>query len=208
MVSDGPDTPVESSAHLLKRAQGGDLSAVDALMARYLPRLRRWASGRLPRWARDVVDTQDLVQNTLLQTFKGINRFEVRGDGALNAYLRQGVMNGIKDELRRASRRPVGVALDSQAPAAGPSPLDEAIGTEAVERYEMALKQLHAGDREAVIARIELGFTHEEVAKLLGKPSANAARMTVERALVRLAAKMRNLEAGESQARSPNPKKR
>ena len=187
----------ESSVYLLERARAGDRSALDLLMARHLPRLRRWASGRLPQWARDVADTQDLVQDTLLRTFKGIDRFEARGDGALQAYLRQGVMNRIRDEFRKAGRRPTTAALDSHAPHGGPSPLDEAIGSEAVDRYETALQRLRAEDREAIVARIEMEFTHEEVAKLLRKPSANAARMVVERALVRLAAEMQKIEDGE-----------
>jgi DNA-directed RNA polymerase specialized sigma24 family protein len=65
-----------------------------------------------------------------------------------------------------------------------------AVGQEAIERYEAALQRLRAEDREAIIARVELGMPHEELARLLGKPSANAARMAVERALVRLAAEM------------------
>src|SRR4051812_11694923 len=72
----------ESSLDLLQRAQGGDLSALDVLMARYLPRIRRWASGRLPRWARDMTDTEDLVQDVVLQTFKRIDKFEARHEGA------------------------------------------------------------------------------------------------------------------------------
>src|SRR4051812_23968454 len=83
-------TELESSLDLLARARAGDRQALDVLMARYLPRLRRWASGRLPRWARDLADTQDLVQDTLLQTFKRIETFEARHEGALQAYLRQG----------------------------------------------------------------------------------------------------------------------
>ena len=187
MKSESQKTPAESSLDLLERARAGDASALDALMARHLPRLRRWASGRLPRWARDVADTQDLVQDTLLQTFKRIDRFESRGDGALQAYLRQGVMNRIRDEYRRAGRRPAATELDSQAPDSAASPLEEAIGSQAVERYEAALQRLRAGDREAIIGRIEMGFTHEELATLLGKPSANAARLALERAIVRLA---------------------
>lgn len=190
MGSENPKTPAESSLDLLERAQAGDAPALDELMARHLPRLRRWASGRLPRWARDVADTQDLVQDTLLQTFKRIGRFESRGDGALQAYLRQSVLNRIRDEYRRAGRRPAAEALDSQAADSATSPLEEAIGRQAIERYEAALQRLRAEDREAIVARIELGFTHEEVASLLGKPSANAARMALERALVRLAAEM------------------
>src|SRR5205809_5818333 len=116
MADEQQKAPAESSLDLLERARAGDQSALNTLMARHLPRLRRWASGRLPRWARDVADTQDLVQETLLQTFKRIDRFESRGDGALQAYLRQGVLNRIRDEYRRAGRRPAAEALDSQAP--------------------------------------------------------------------------------------------
>lgn len=201
MKSESQQTPAESSLDLLERARAGDASALDALMARHLPRLRRWASGRLPRWARDVADTQDLVQDTLLQTFKRIDRFESRGDGALQAYLRQGVMNRIRDEYRRAGRRPAATELDSQAPDSAASPLEEAIGSQAVERYEAALQRLRAGDREAIIGRIEMGFTHEELATLLGKPSANAARMALERALVRLAMEM----GGGGAPQTPKP---
>jgi RNA polymerase sigma-70 factor (ECF subfamily) len=203
MPRDESDVPAESSTDLLDRARAGDRSALDALMARHLPRLRRWATGRLPRWARDMADTQDLVQDTLLQTFKRIDRFEVRGDGALQAYLRQGVLNRIRDEFRRASRRPANAPLDSHAADPAPSPLEEAIGREAVERYDDALQRLRAEDREAIIARIEMGFTHEELATLLGKPSANAARMALERALVRLAEEMHRLAGSEAAPREP-----
>lgn len=186
---------LHSSLTLLGRAQGGDRVALDLLIARYLPRLRRWASGRLPRWARDMNDTQDLVQETLLQTFQRIDRFEARGDGALFGYLRQAILNRIRDELRRAKRHPAQSELDSAVPGHGRSPLEDAIGHEAIERYERALATLRSEDREAVVARIELGYTHQEIAVLLGKPSANAARMAVERAIVRLAREMKSDES-------------
>ena len=186
---------LHSSLTLLGRAQAGDRGALDLLIARYLPRLRRWASGRLPRWARDMNDTQDLVQETLLQTFQRIDRFEARGDGALFGYLRQAILNRIRDELRRAKRHPAESELDSAVPGHGRSPLEDAIGHEAIERYERALATLRPEDREAVVARIELGYTHQEIAVLLGKPSANAARMAVERAIVRLAREMKSDES-------------
>ena len=182
---------VRSSLTLLTLAQSGDASAREVLIARYLPRLQRWATGRLPRAARDIGDTQDLVQEALFQTFQKIERFEIRGEGALYAYLRQAVLNRIRDELRRARRRPAMGELDPAVQDSGRSPLEEVIGQQAVERYERALATLREEEREAVIARIELGYTHEEVAKLLGKPTANAARMAVERAIVQLARQMR-----------------
>lgn len=181
----------DSTFHLLERVRAGDEAALEALFARYLIPLRRWASGRLPRWARDVSDTQDLVQETLINTFKKIEGFDSRGEGALQAYLRQALMNRIRDELRRFDRRGPAAAVDSQMPAAEPSPLEHAIGTQATERYERALARLRPGDREAIIARVELGCTYDELAQALGKPSPEAARKTATRALVRLAEEMK-----------------
>ena len=181
---------LHSSLTLLERARAGDREALESLIARYLPRLQRWASGRLPPWARDMAETQDLVQEALFQTFKRIERFEPRGEGALHAYLRQAILNRIREELRRAKRRPPRSELDSAAEHDGRSPLEEAIGREAIERYERALARLRPEDRELVVARIELGYTNREIAELLDKPTPNAARMATERAIVRLAKEM------------------
>jgi RNA polymerase sigma-70 factor (ECF subfamily) len=182
------DNPqLDSSLTLLEQARAGDRAALDLLIARYLPRLQRWATGRLPYWSRDLADTQDLVQETLVQTFQRIEKFEARGEGALQAYLRQAILNRIRDELRRAKRRPPKTELDSEAEAHDRSPLEEAIGQEAMERYEQALASLRPEDRELVVARIELGYTYPEMAELLRKPTANAARMAAERAIIRLA---------------------
>ena len=190
----------ESTVQLLDRARGGDREALDKLFARCLPRLRRWAAGRLPRWARDLADTQDLVQEAVLQTFKRIDAFEARREGALQAYLRQAVMNRIRDEMRRFDRRGPSAELESGWSADGPSPLESAIGSETIERYELALSSLRAEDREAVIARVELGYDHGELAEALGKPTADAARKAAERALLRLATEMHR-QAGDSRGR-------
>jgi RNA polymerase sigma factor (sigma-70 family) len=182
---------LEASVVLLGRARAGDEDALNTLAARWLPRLRRWASGRLPNWARDLADTQDLVQETVFLAFRGIAKFEVRGEGALQAYLRQAVMNRIRMEIRRVNRRPVADALGSELTSSDPSPLELAVGSEVVARYEAALAHLAPIDREAIIGRIEMGLNNAELADALGKPSPNAARMAVERALVRLATEMR-----------------
>jgi RNA polymerase sigma-70 factor (ECF subfamily) len=183
--------PGPSSLDLLARAQAGDAQARDVLITRYLPRLQRWARGRLPAWARDLADTQDLVQETVFKAFNQIERFEVRGEGALQGYLRQALVNRIRTEIRRVGRRPPSGALDTQTEDTSASPLEQAIGREALERYERALNRLRAEDREAIVGRIELGLTNAELAEALGKASANAARMAVERALFRLAKEMR-----------------
>ena len=181
-----PGTDSGTTVRLLARARAGDRDALDRLFERYGPDLRRLAHGRLPRQSRQGLDTPDLVQDTLLQTFLHLDQFEDRGDGALRAYMRQVLVNRIRDEYRRAARRQLPAPLPSDAPAPGPSPLESAIGTEALGRYDDALAALSAAERELVIARVELGLSFPEIAVATGRPSANAARMAVVRALVRL----------------------
>jgi RNA polymerase sigma-70 factor (ECF subfamily) len=182
---------LDSTFELIERVRQGDRESLERLMARHLGPLRRWVSGRLPRWARDLSDTDDLVQDALLRTFTRIEDFEVRGVGALQAYLRQAVMNRLRDELRRKGRAPEmvdGSELDLQGPG---SPLEEAIGREAVERYTAALARLKPEEREAIIARVEMDYSYAELAEILGKPTPDAARKTAQRALLRLAEEMK-----------------
>jgi RNA polymerase sigma-70 factor (ECF subfamily) len=179
----------ESSIELIQLAQGGDSSALERLMERYRPRLQRWASGRLPRYARDMTDTDDLVQEAMIGTFRNYKDFGHRGEWALQAYLRRSVTNRIRDELRRFGTRPDRTDLaEPEAPDA--SPLETVIGREAFARYDKALESLDEMEREAVIARIELGCSYTEIAALVDKPSADAARMTVSRAVAKLATLM------------------
>jgi RNA polymerase sigma-70 factor (ECF subfamily) len=184
------DLDAHSSVELLALAKDGHPDAIGVLFARYLAPLKRWTHGRLPRWVRDVADTDDVVQDTLLQTFKRIELFEPERSGALEAYLRQAVMNRIRDEFRRSARRKPTTVLETDAPAGNPSPLDEAVGAELMADYERALEQLTAEDRDVIVGRIEMDLTYEELAERLGRPSANAARMAVVRALARLAQSM------------------
>lgn len=178
---------MESTASILDRVRAGDRDALNLLMERYLPILERWATGRLPIWARDLADTGDLVQETLIRSFKSMDRFEARGEGALLAYLRQALRNRIIDEVRARTRRPAPAVIDSAHPDAGASPLESAVGAEVLARYEQALAELRPVEREAIVARVELGYSYDELATALGKPTPGAARVAVTRALARLA---------------------
>jgi RNA polymerase sigma factor (sigma-70 family) len=185
-----PGSGVASTADLLQRARHGDTEALNELFSRYLPSLRRWARGRLPRWTRDVRDTDDVVQETLVQTLKHLGSFEPRHEGALQAYLRQALVNRVRDEVRRVGRHAVPDPIVDDHPASTASPLEQAIGREALERYEAALHRLRPEEREVIIARVELGQSYQQIAAGHGKASADAARMAVSRALVRLAEEM------------------
>ncbi len=133
-----------------------------------------------------MADTDDLVQVSLMRALEHLQDFEPRHEGAFLAYLRRIVLNAVRDELRRAGRRPPRTDLGDSLPQSGPSIVEEAIGRELVEAYEAALAVLPDEQREAVIMRIEFGYTYPEIAEALGRPSANAARMAVSRALLRL----------------------
>lgn len=191
VASNEAEVPADATCQLLERARAGDREALDILFARHLPELRRWASGRLPHWVRDITDTQDLVQETALQVFKRVDAFEPRGEGALQSYLRHALMNRIRNEFRSKGRRPSFQDLDEQAPADATSPLEAAIRQQQLDRYETALSRLSEPERDLIVARVEVGLTYEEIAVALGKPSWNAARMATARALLRLAEELR-----------------
>jgi RNA polymerase sigma factor (sigma-70 family) len=178
------------SQELLRRARGGDQQALDRLFQRYLPSLYRWAHGRIPKWARNAVDTADVVQETVLQTLRNLGSFEPQRDGALLGYLRRSLVNRIRDRFRYAARHRMNELTDTRSDG-GASPLQAAISEEERRRYQDALRRLPPADREAIVGRIELEYSYEQLALILRKPSAGAARMAVRRALMRLGDEMR-----------------
>jgi RNA polymerase sigma-70 factor, ECF subfamily len=127
----------------------------------------------------------------LVRRPRGREDFDPRRVGALHAYLRQAVVNRVRDELRRKGRRPDATDLDDKELEADGSPLEEAIGREAKERYERALARLRPEEREVIVARVEMDYTYDELAQVLGKPTPDAARKAAQRALVRLAEQMK-----------------
>ena len=178
------------TGELLQRAREGDRAALEALLARYLPRLRRWASGRLPGFARSLLDTQDLVQETLTRVIQGLDRIEVRGEKGFQAYVRQAVLNRIRDEVRWAARRPGPEGVPDSIPDLAPSPLEHAIGADVLARYERGLAALDEDDRQLLHLRLELALDYQEITAMTGRPSRDATRMAIQRALARLAHEM------------------
>jgi RNA polymerase sigma-70 factor (ECF subfamily) len=185
-MSAEPDSdPLLITGELLQRAREGDSQALERLMSRYRPRLERWASGRLPAYARGLFDTGDLVQETLLRAIKGLHRIEVRGPGVFQAYVRKAILNRIRDELRRARRVPTSEVSPS-VPDHAPSPLELAIGADVLQRYEKAMERLSEEEQRLIHLRVELDFGFDEVAALTGRQNAEAARMATRRALNKL----------------------
>ena len=116
LLSDQP------TMELILRARQGDAAAVEAILQRCLPPLKRWAHGRLPAAARGHLDTGDLVQDAAINAIARLDKFEPRHVGAMQAYLRQSVINRIRDEMRRFVRRPASVELPDDFKSEEPSP--------------------------------------------------------------------------------------
>src|SRR5687768_13558475 len=159
-----PPTELLITRDLVARAQEGDDRALNQLMSRYLPRLERWASGRLPPYARSLLDTGDLVQETLLRVVQGLRQLGERGPGFFQAYIRQAVLNRIRDQIRWARRRAGSSEIAESLADMRPSPLEQAIGADVLERYERALETLSEDERQLVHLRIELDFDYDEIA--------------------------------------------
>ena len=181
----------DATLELIVRARTGDRMAVEALLQRCLPPLKRWAHGRLPAVARGYFDTNDLVQEAALHLVKRLDVFEPQHVGALQAYLRQSVINRIRDEIRRVSRQPPPVELPDDEPSDRTSPLEAAILAESYEHYRKALKHLGPRERELIVARVEIQWSLAEIAHRFQIRTVDAARMAVTRAIRRLTLSMR-----------------
>jgi RNA polymerase sigma factor (sigma-70 family) len=174
------------TGELVSRAQRGDPMALEGLMARYHPRLIRWASGRLPPYARSLGDTTDLVQETLLKVMERIGKDDVQGIDSFQAYVRRAIVNRINDQIRSARRRQGTGDLPEDVPDGSPSPIEQAIGADVLDRFERGIAALSEEDRHLVHLRIELDFGYSEIATITGRNTPDAARMAVQRALRKL----------------------
>lgn len=186
---DASDTATPS-AELLRLARSGDTSALERLFARHLPRLHKWARRRLPAWARELADTADIVQDTLVRTLGNLSTFDpVRAD-ALQVYLRKAVDNRIADECRRSRHQAATLQEEELQSPISDSPFEATVASELRARYASGLARLRPEERQALVARMILGYSYDQVALLLGKGTPDAARMAVSRALLRLAEEM------------------
>ncbi len=186
-----PEAPFdpEATVHLLALARAGDGDALNRLLDRCLPALRRWARGRFPTHLRERLEAPDFVRETVAAALARLEAVETFREGALQVYLRQALAARLREVVRE--QRGGASSRVSNVPTAMESPLERAIGVANTERYEAALERLGRDDREAVIARLELQYSYEELAVALDKPTPAAARAAVTEALERLAHEMR-----------------
>jgi RNA polymerase sigma-70 factor, ECF subfamily len=176
----------ESTVSLIEKARMGDRDALEALLQRSLPELKRWAHGKLPPQARGALDTGDVVQETVLHVLRRLDSFEPRHVHSMQQYLRRAVINRVRDELRRIGRQPPPQELVWEPASKALSALEVAIRTEEYQAYRTALAALSAKDRQLIVMRIELQWSYIQIASTLGMSTPDAARVAIFRALRRL----------------------
>lgn len=190
----------EPTVELIVKAKAGDTAALEAILQRSIPPVRRWAHGRLPQNLRGHLDTEDLVMDAVAGAIQRLEYFHPQHVGAMQAYLRKSIVNAIRDRVRHVTRRPGLDALPDEIPSSELTPLEVAIGRETYEHYRDAMMTLRPTDRELVVARLEVQWSAHEVAERFGYRSDDAARVAVSRAIRRLreALDTRRTPPGES----------
>lgn len=197
-----PDEGGEATQVLVRRAQKRDPEALNELMLRYAPRLRRIVSIRMGAMLRARTESVDLLQSALRIACENIERFEYRGKGSLLNWLARIAENRILDKRQyfRADRRALereiprealGRALDESGlgfdpQAAAPGPADEAARGELAEIIDDCLMELKDEYREAILLRDYCGASYELLAERLGKESQRAAEGVYYRARIKL----------------------
>jgi RNA polymerase sigma-70 factor (ECF subfamily) len=197
-MEDSPKSPVETLV-LIRAAQGGDAAALDALFARYLPRVRHIVALRLGWRLRQVIEVDDIVQEVLIDAFQGLERFEPRSEASFRNWLARCVEREITDASRTETRKKRGggkvrrfgdydssflgstlFGADTDSPSAGVR------ADELSQRLEEAILQLPAYQRDLIVLRALCEMSYAEVARELGISREETVRVAYSRALRQL----------------------
>ena len=183
------DPWLTQSHALFNLASSGDPSAKDELFRQYLPLLEAWARKHLSPSVRRLVDTDDIVQMTLIDGLKKLQTFEYRRSGAFLAYLRTVALNHIRSKGREQGRKPeVSVPEDALVAFGGTVKPDD---PRVFRIYEEVLSSLDEKDRDFITVALEFRPTNRQLAEMFDIDSSDAARMRLKRLLAKIADGMR-----------------
>lgn len=183
--------------------RNGDRQAFDRLFARYVPRILRMARARLGPKLRLYIEDDDLVQETMIEAFRSIHRFDPKDAPRLRVWFSRILENRILDKEKERGRQKRGfnrtVPIEALRPADGtdssiplaarePSPSKAFAGRELERTYDECVHGLADRYRDVVILKDYAGMDWMEIAEEVGAPSGDAARGIYDRAWDDLAA--------------------
>ncbi|MBK8100470.1 MAG: sigma-70 family RNA polymerase sigma factor [Planctomycetes bacterium] len=201
------EQPGDELGDLVARAGTGDAPSLDALLVRYLPRLRAFVRLRVNDMVRQRESCSDLVQSVCREVLEGQDGFRWQGEGPFRAWLFRTALNKICERARSMTQQKRDVRREvspgSQADYGGlrtrePSASQVAMAAELQERMERAFDVLADDHREVIALSRIVGLSHAEIAQALGR-SEGAVRMLLSRALVAYVEAMERIVDGRRQ---------
>lgn len=209
LMSEAPD----QTRDLLERWHAGERAALEQLLERDLPWIRHRVRQRLGEALRQKLETQDLVQEAMVDALQYGPRFALDDLGAFRALMARIIENNIRDKRgwmqarRRAAEQEVALPRDTvlhlDAPRKEVTRVTQAVDKkQRAELVRLAMELLEPEDRQVVFLRQWEERPFEAVGEIMGL-QANTARMRFQRALQKLAKKVEELRAGtESDAQA------
>ena len=202
MDSHGDRSSETDTVVLLKRWNRGDDEALNLLVQRHLPRVRKYVHQRLGNRLRQKDDTGDVVQDAMLQFLRYSPRFQVEDGRHFQALIRRIVENVLRDkhdwyarkrrEMDRECALPASSVFYLGSSHAPPRPGEVAQQNEQHALVRLSLELLRGRDREIIILREYDGLSHTEIAQRLDM-NEPAVRMRLSRALNRLGQRMSDI---------------
>ena len=169
MPPDSPAQPPQGAARiageadLVARTLSGERAAFGVLVERYAPQARRVARAVLG----DPDEADDAAQDGFLSALVKLGQYDARRP--FGPWLMRIVANAATDRRRRRQVRRV-EQLDPGLVGGGPRPDTEAVRSELGERLRAALAELPPRRRTAVVLFDVEGYSHAEIAEMLGIP--------------------------------------
>jgi len=172
---------------LPRRAKQGDESALAALIAHFMPVIRKGAAA----CAAPGLEFEDAVQEGLIGLFNAVRSYDAAKSGTFPAYAARCILHAQQDARRAALRKKhaplnYGIPLPEDGPAADPGPEELAIAGEEYTDTVRRLKTLLSPLERRVLLQSLHGRTAAQIAAALGIPS-----KTVSNALTRARRKLR-----------------
>ena len=188
---------------LVALAKEGDKSALNHLYRIYAERVRWMVRFRMSKKLRSKLESMDLVQDTLIHAFSGLDNFTYKNEGDFVRWLSKIAENELRGNLKKfhTDKRDIHkeVRLDNSGPTTGdgfvktPGPIDATTPSvimsrkEDLDKLEKALDELKPEYREVIVLTKIEGLSYEEIGVRLDK-SSDAVRMLATRAMAALAA--------------------